>query len=813
MAELLERLGFQQQPDVLYSEHQPSSTRAEVLMSTGPLYPDLNPREHPTAHRFGKMPLREGLTKEGTSSERLSPLPPELIKKVKAFYEKSFAGELLEELEEADSRDVIDVNRRPFVTLYKDWKQYEAAANRKSSRLALEKSRSPDQKPPFSMVKHEFAHLGFNDPLFAEALEKVEKSKGLPSLKNIGGLEEAVIRYTEQEGADSLKNILRDYAVLKLPIINDPNIWESPDKERLLYALSGMLYDHVSGPDGRRPFDYYKGMTREDAVPDIAHHAKVIKYYVDMVLDNLPLVVEEMDRIRTSPPSISKESVEKFAAGGLVEKKLTEDSYGGLSSLVNASPDYELAPIGIASMQDQVQKLSEFGRNGDVYIIHAAEGETVIPMEVLEANPQIKTLLFNQMAEMGLDPQRYVVGDQLNSLNPVTGMPEFFFSSIFKGIKKAVKAVAKVVKKVAPIALPIAASVFGIPFLGPMFAPGSIGAAALSSGIGTLIGGGNLKDAFKSAAIAGGTAGVFGGLKGLAAAPKGSGFSGFGAGVKSAWTGTTPIYDAAGQLIGTQAAPTAGKVWENITSGDFSKALMGAGGEFTPEAGWTGNIDPLTKLPVDASRYIAPPVTTSEAGWTENLPFGARIDSKALPTGAGTTGGDKVADAGGSLFGKLSPTKILGLSPEGSTAGDVALGLGATALLGGFETAEGDTKEEILAGGIGAPFLTRRERLELAEKEQLAPSSLNPFLHTPDPNVLQPTIYSAQGGSVVYPRRELLVEGPGTEQSDDIPAMLSDGEFVINSRAVRGADPSGRGNRYAGAQNLYNLMRNFEMRA
>jgi hypothetical protein len=72
--------------------------------------------------------------------------------------------------------------------------------------------------------------------------------------------------------------------------------------------------------------------------------------------------------------------------------------------------------------------------------------------------------------------------------------------------------------------------------------------------------------------------------------------------------------------------------------------------------------------------------------------------------------------------------------------------------------------------------------------------------------------YLNYGGTAQYPRREMLVEGPGTERSDDIPAMLSDGEFVLNSRAVRGADPTGQGNRYRGAQNLYNMMRNFEMR-
>ena len=41
----------------------------------------------------------------------------------------------------------------------------------------------------------------------------------------------------------------------------------------------------------------------------------------------------------------------------------------------------------------------------------------------------------------------------------------------------------------------------------------------------------------------------------------------------------------------------------------------------------------------------------------------------------------------------------------------------------------------------------------------------------------------AQGG---YPRRTGQISGPGTEKSDSIPAMLSDGEFVMTARAVRG---------------------------
>ena len=43
--------------------------------------------------------------------------------------------------------------------------------------------------------------------------------------------------------------------------------------------------------------------------------------------------------------------------------------------------------------------------------------------------------------------------------------------------------------------------------------------------------------------------------------------------------------------------------------------------------------------------------------------------------------------------------------------------------------------------------------------------------------------YVAEGKFI---RRNGLTEGPGTETSDDIPAMLSDGEFVTNAEANRG---------------------------
>ena len=65
----------------------------------------------------------------------------------------------------------------------------------------------------------------------------------------------------------------------------------------------------------------------------------------------------------------------------------------------------------------------------------------------------------------------------------------------------------------------------------------------------------------------------------------------------------------------------------------------------------------------------------------------------------------------------------------------------------------------------------------------------------------------AQGG---YPRRNGQISGPGTETSDDIPAMLSDGEFVMTAEAVRGA---GGGSRRDGAKKMYALMHQLERNA
>ena len=184
-----------------------------------------------------------------------------------------------------------------------------------------------------------------------------------------------------------------------------------------------------------------------------------------------------------------------------------------------AQPKYN----GDPTIKSIANGLGTLGRYGDSYMVHAAEGETVVPAEILDANPELKQHLFWQMRMMGIkDPNRYVVGNALNSINPDTGQPEFWFKKIWKKIKK-------VFKKVLPVIAPI---------VGNMILPGLGG--IIASGLVTKLQGGSWGDVLKSAALSYGI-GALG--QGIGGAVSGTGFvSGLGEGLSSP-------FQAAGNLF------------------------------------------------------------------------------------------------------------------------------------------------------------------------------------------------------------------------------------------------------------------------
>ena len=166
---------------------------------------------------------------------------------------------------------------------------------------------------------------------------------------------------------------------------------------------------------------------------------------------------------------------------------------------------------------------------------------------------------------------------------------------------------------------------------------------------------------------------------------------------------------------------------------------------------------------------------------------------------------------------------ISGLNDQpGFQLSDITAGIGA--LRGGIQGATGiDPALAIMAKKYGDAY----ERA--LEKQQ---GGMKDVENLSDPD-LQYTPYGsggfdlgfAEGGAVMDMREGGESVGPGTGTSDDIPAMLSDGEFVMTAKANRGAGavglregqggimeivPNLEPDRQRGADNMMKLMRYFE---
>ena len=542
---------------------------------------------------------------------------------------------------------------------------------------------------------------------------------------------------------------------------------------------------------------------------------------------------------------------------------------GGIASFLTATEgdwadEKDLPQNGIAQVTHIADRLAEYGRHEDEYMVHAAEGETVIPMAVLEANPRLRKSLFAQMEMMGLEPESYVVGSELNSINPITGQPEFFLKKLFKGVKKLVKKVVKVVKKAVPYVLPIALAMTP---LGPVYG------AALGSGIGTLVQGGDLGDALKSAVIAGGIGGLTAGVKGGFKAGPGQFGEGFRGGVGDAFGN---VGERFGQALGgarpegvnyfgspfrpieapaptpdvtaaTAPAPTPGSTANLRPSGydPYSDAYSGSAspttamreGRFTPRIdeysdAYSGFASPTTAM---AEQAGAGP-TLADRGYLpsgDGLKFIERADALPLDkipetrnllqkTGdfmfrAGQTPADiatNVTEAGNDYIAEMTRR---GIKPTeaGLRAAEAAARPGMLARFGPSMALAG-------IGAAGAGFFDPPETDDEEEEEDFPeydPEGYKKYMidfptapnyTMADIRVPGRSVGFAEGGLASleqFPRRSGRIAGPGTERSDDVPAMLSDGEFVMTARAVRGA---GGGSRNNGMNKMYQMMRTFE---
>jgi len=195
----------------------------------------------------------------------------------------------------------------------------------------------------------------------------------------------------------------------------------------------------------------------------------------------------------------------------------------------------------------------------------------------------------------------------------------------------------------------------------------------------------------------------------------------------------------------------------------------------------------IASLLVPGSGFLAPAL-----GGGIGALFGGQKPGQALLTGL-------MAGAGG---------KLLGGSKLGGKLGEWAAPIGAVA---------GATLPSIAVAEQNELMKKMREMYPNEDEEKLkelvlrqiakAPSNYEGFEDMQVQSELIPLNRASGGGVKDLRQSGGMSLGPGTEKSDSIPAMLSDGEFVMTSRAVRGI---GDGSRKLGAKRLYDMMHKAE---
>jgi len=321
--------------------------------------------------------------------------------------------------------------------------------------------------------------------------------------------------------------------------------------------------------------------------------------------------------------------------GGIAGFMMSDEDF---AELARQESERSFGNKGIAGFGDTATKMAALGRYGDDSIVHAQTGEIVVPKPVLDSNPALKQAIFDDMRARGIeDPERYVVGSETNSINPETGLMEFgFFSKVWSGVKKAASQTVKVLKKVAPIILPIAMTI-AFPALGAY-------GAALGSGIGTLLQGGDIKDALKSAAIAGLSAGAFQGFQNMGQP------GGFTEGFASAFDNPGARFAQVGQQLKSGFSGQGFSFGQDFIRPDSTTVTTTTVESNVPDTDVSGGkaISPETQARTD----ITPPKSLAEAAQAEGSLVGSTSASDPTFSQANYVSGSPSADVRGVNMGQ-----------------------------------------------------------------------------------------------------------------------------------------------------------------
>ena len=334
-----------------------------------------------------------------------------------------------------------------------------------------------------------------------------------------------------------------------------------------------------------------------------------------------------------------------------------------------------------------MQGMAQYGRNGDTMMAHVAPGEMVVPPEVLQRSPEVARGLGMAFADAGADPLRYTVGSGQNSINPVTGEPEFFLDKILE---------------------------YGSKFLGG--------------------GGGNF---FSNPIVQGAISNVA---------------------LKAITGGKPSLRDA---LLGGIAGGGLGY----MSGGDSGLGALFGMDTDVPNVGRSSPVDAITKkMNKDALSTVVEK--------TVNKPKYERAE--------GLLGI-------GDLF-NLNPDEGIGRLLNNKAGEAIAMGLGS----------------QLLDSVFGKDY----EETDLDRAARRSNQTYAEAMADPTRVKLGDVMRLNEGGATYFPRRDggiMPSEGSGTK--DDVPAMLTAGEFVMTRDAVKGA---GNGNLNQGIQKMYGMMDKLE---
>jgi len=442
---------------------------------------------------------------------------------------------------------------------------------------------------------------------------------------------------------------------------------------------------------------------------------------------------------------------DEVPSGGIADFIMSSDEIKQIEALEARE---QFGGSGIANFEEVASRMASYGRFGDDTVAHLQKGEVIVPRALIEQNPKLKESIFNHLKELGIeDPERYVVGSSANSINPDTGMPEFFLGKIIKGVKNIFKSVGKVLKKAAPIVLPI----LGTLAFGPIYG------AALGSGIGTLVQGGSVKDALKSALFAGATGAI-------------------GAGVGSAVRG--------------------GGFFEGIRQG-FNPDLLR---------------NPLEKIMSVPSKIMTPLKTVGETFPKVGEGGDYLQKGKELFFPETKTATDFIKEA--ELAGKPISVEVAKQYAKDAAPsflrqyGPLALaGTGVMAATGMFDA----PKDEEIQYETGKQLLEKDPEKYTPDASAYALNYLDPSLfgipnqyYSANLQMQNPLVQSVKEGGEIFPRRTGgIAPDEGVAGKDSVRAMLMPGEFVMTTKAVKGM---GNGNLDKGIDKMYDMMRNLEGR-